>query len=444
MTTEAEAKQSRETTTRFDYRGSYRYRVIFVVLRPFVRFLMWVLFNYKPIRYHEDKNKAYFILSNHTGALDPLLLALSFHRPVFFVASDHIFRLGWLSRLLDWLVAPIPIVKSKVDLAAIRTMHHELNSGRTVALFPSGSRSVDGSEEPIPQATAKLLKKLKMPVLLYRLEGGYLTSPRWAKHHRRGRMYGSVIMHFTEKDLETTETAELSRMLDQFLEANPYRSPRRLEIPYRGRKLAESLERIIYLCPSCERLATLHSQNDILSCPCGFSLRYEETGGFGQTSWNPEDQQWANKFPDVSSLYQWQLKHMEQVITPGAMAVRDADTPFFTDKHEKFTMTQRAKRNIKLFTAELRLYKDRLKFRDEKSGEIKSFPIREIMDITVIGPQLIQFTHQPTGMTYESQNKKPRSAYKYVNLILHLKQLDKRATEHATGAGNAEKQHVAL
>ncbi len=402
-----------------DVRGKFRYRLVFILLRPFVRFLMWLLFNYKAIPFHEDKQQTYFILSNHTGALDPLLLALSFKRPIFFVASDHIFRLGWISRLLHYLVAPIPIVKSKLDLKALRTIKSELESGRTVSLFPSGNRSVSGAEEPIPPATAKLIKMLPAPVLLYRLEGGYLTSPRWAKHHRRGKMIGSVIMHFTLDDLERIPAPELAGLLKTYLDANPYKSPQTMTIPYRGRKLAEALERIIYLCPGCDRLASLNSRDDELYCDCGFSLRYQPTGEFASNT----QSDWATRFPNIHSLYEWQTTRRKALFTEASLRELPSDRALFTDEAETLHETQRAARNIKLLTGRMSLYKDRLVYVNDANGEELSFRLSQISDTSVIGPQRIQFTDQQSGKTYESQNQAPRSAYKYVELIAMFKKL---------------------
>ncbi|MDD4542057.1 MAG: 1-acyl-sn-glycerol-3-phosphate acyltransferase, partial [Eubacteriales bacterium] len=74
------------------YRSNFRYRFTFSFLKIFIRPIMWLLFNYKALRYDVPKDENYIILSNHTGAMDPVMLAFSFNRPIFFVASDHISR----------------------------------------------------------------------------------------------------------------------------------------------------------------------------------------------------------------------------------------------------------------------------------------------------------------------------------------------------------------
>ena len=56
----------------------------------------------------------------HTCAWDPLLVAMSLPRKqVYYVASEHLFRLGPVSRLLNWLVAPIPRRKASSAFVAM-------------------------------------------------------------------------------------------------------------------------------------------------------------------------------------------------------------------------------------------------------------------------------------------------------------------------------------
>ncbi len=76
------------------------------------------------------------IMANHVTDLDPFFLATGFKRPIFFVASDHIFRLGVISSIIRFLVAPIPIVKSRIDLRTIRTINKVIADGGLVGLFP--------------------------------------------------------------------------------------------------------------------------------------------------------------------------------------------------------------------------------------------------------------------------------------------------------------------
>jgi 1-acyl-sn-glycerol-3-phosphate acyltransferase len=68
-----------------------------------------------------------------------------------------------------YLVAPIPIVKSQMDLRTLRQIRETIRDGGLVGLFPEGNRSFHGRTMFIPPSTGKLVKQLGCTVLLYRL-----------------------------------------------------------------------------------------------------------------------------------------------------------------------------------------------------------------------------------------------------------------------------------
>ena len=51
----------------------------------------------------------FLVVANHATNWDPLMVAMSFpDTPLRYGASEHLFRHGFASRSLEWLVAPIP------------------------------------------------------------------------------------------------------------------------------------------------------------------------------------------------------------------------------------------------------------------------------------------------------------------------------------------------
>ncbi len=53
------------------------------------------------------------LIPNHACAWDPLLVAMSLpDKYVYYVASEHLFRLGLFSHLINWLVQPLPLLES--------------------------------------------------------------------------------------------------------------------------------------------------------------------------------------------------------------------------------------------------------------------------------------------------------------------------------------------
>ena len=88
-------------------KGQLRHKIIYrsfqFLLKPF---LVWK-FNYKYEKVEPLEHPA-FILPNHVTNWDPLLVGLSFPQMMYFVASDHLFRLGWVSKIIEFLVALFP------------------------------------------------------------------------------------------------------------------------------------------------------------------------------------------------------------------------------------------------------------------------------------------------------------------------------------------------
>ena len=86
----------------------------------------WVLGPYSRCKYKvkiekfkQQGKRQYLILFNHQTALDQFFVGLSMKGPVYYVASEDLFSKGFVSRLLQWAVAPIPIKKQATDPRAV-------------------------------------------------------------------------------------------------------------------------------------------------------------------------------------------------------------------------------------------------------------------------------------------------------------------------------------
>ncbi|MDD2458487.1 MAG: lysophospholipid acyltransferase family protein [Eubacteriales bacterium] len=433
----------------------WRHRAVQTLLRPVLRLFYGWTYRYRGERYREeDPRQPYLILSNHNGAVDPILLALSFRQPIYFVASDHIFRWGFVSKIIRYVAAPIPIVKAQLDLKAIHQMKAISREGGTIGLFPSGNGSFTGPEMPINLGTAKLARVLKLPVLLFRFEGGYLTRPRWGVTTRQGVMRGRVVRALSVDEIAAMTPEALLQVIHQKLDADPYRddrtasdqdpdsttAPRVLTQAtaspvqlYKGRRLAEYLERVLFVCPDCHQLNTLRSKDDRLFCTCGFAIRYAEDGRFytaAPTSAAPQTALTASPIraalPHVKAFDQFQRQYLTTWLAQAGVLQTHQTTPFFTDEGETLSVVQRASHEEKTLHGQLALYSDRLAFQPAQplppNGDTAQvFPLEQIRFVAVHGPQTLQFQDARTNLVYEVHSDRPRSAYRYMVMIDLLK-----------------------
>ena len=82
--------------------------------------------------------------SNHLSYADPLVAGCGLDREVSFIAKKELFRngfFGWLIRTYN----AIPIDRDEIDRSALKRISSELGSGRSILMFPEGTRSKDGS-----------------------------------------------------------------------------------------------------------------------------------------------------------------------------------------------------------------------------------------------------------------------------------------------------------
>ncbi len=129
------------------------------------------------------RSGAGIILANHTNLFDPIWVYALLRRPVYFAATEDLFRIRALGMIIRWFGA-FPKRKAASDLAALRSIFAIAAKGGLIGVFPEGVRTWDGTNLPLYYGIAKLIRKLAVPVYVCRFEGAYLAYPRWARKLR--------------------------------------------------------------------------------------------------------------------------------------------------------------------------------------------------------------------------------------------------------------------
>lgn len=337
----------------------FRHKIVFAFLRFICVPLFKIMYGYKRKKYKLDKKQGYFIISNHQALLDPLFVAMSFKKPVYFVATDNLFNQKFVSFWLKWLVNPIPKRKATIDATCLKNCLKVAKENGTVGLFVEGNRAYGDFQFYIDPSIAKLVKKMNLPVILYNLKGGFGVDPRWGKKNRRGKFTGEVKRELSIEEINSLSNEELHEIICKELKVFDCDSN---EI-YRSKERAEYLERQFFVCPKCGKMQTLYSKGNHICClECNLKVEYTEN-----LLLKSDDTEF--KFKKLSEWYQYQINYIKELNIVDDIIFNDEDVEiYYSNTNQKRTLITKGK---------LILTKDYFKINDK---------IINVNEITVASP----------------------------------------------------------
>lgn len=346
----------------------------------------------------------YLVISNHTTELDCVLVGLSFKKQMYFVASEHVYRKGWISKLLRWAFEPIAKIKGSSDTLTVMKIIRKLRNGYNVCLFAEGNRSFDGRNFPVFDATGKLAKICGASLVTYRIEGGYLTNPRWGFGIRRGKAYGQVVNVYSPKQLADMSVEEITKAVVSDIKEDAYERQSIKAVAYKGKNRALGIECAYCVCPRCRTLGKITSKgNKVMCTQCGNESDFDVYGNFNPDFGVKNTEEWE----DLQEDY---LKEL-------AASDRDEATPFFTDSDLSLKTVDSDHNEKDLGSGRMALYKNRFEF-VPASGESISLLINDIPDMSVYSRNGFVFSDS-AGTHYEikaNQKKSPLNVRKYITI----------------------------
>jgi hypothetical protein len=224
------------------------------------------------------------VLCNHTQALDPIFLSLSFPEPLYYVATKEIFNLGLLSKLLVNIFAPIPKTKSYIDISTLKNIFTVKKEGGSIALYPEGNITYNGTTNYVPNL-GKLVKAINLPVIVFNTHGLYLSNPRWSINRKKGKSSGDIRKILSIDDINNTETETLTKELNELLFVDANFDALAEHITFTGSGISNGFERLMYICPKCGEVLSIKTYGKHVFCKeCDYLVEYD---GFGYVGHKP-------------------------------------------------------------------------------------------------------------------------------------------------------------
>ena len=381
----------------------FRHRVVrnlaCAVMKPY----SYLKYGVRIERFREQGDRSYLVLYNHQTAFDQFFVGMAFKGPIYYLASEDLFSKGWVSSLIRYLVAPIPIKKQTTDIKAILNCMRVAKEGGTIAIAPEGNRTYSGKTEYMSPTIAPLARKLGLPIALYHLEGGYGVHPRWSDVVRKGKMRGYVYKVIEPEEYADMTDDALFTAIQEGLSVNEAVA----DAEFHHKQLAEYLERAIYVCPHCG-LSEFESKADLIECKkCGRKTRYLPTKELvGVEHESP--------FRFINDWYDYQSEFVN-----GFDNLQYTAEPLYTEKTSIANVIPYQKKELLEKNAEISLYGDRITVK--MAGETLVFPFKETLAVTLLGKNKLNIYFG--DKIYQLKSGKRFNALKYVHLYHRYKNI---------------------
>ena len=403
-------KKKKKDTKWMKFRHKVVRNILYCIIGPYVH----IRYKIKIERFKEQEKRPYLILLNHQTPFDQFFVGMTLRGPVYYMATEDIFSKGFISRVIRYLIEPIPIKKQTTDVRAIMNCLKVAREGGSIAIAPEGNRTYSGRTEYLNPSIVALAKKLSMPILLYRIEGGYGAEPRWSDVVRRGPM-----RVYCARCISPEEYAEMSNdELFDAISSTLYVNEACEDEVYRHAKLAEYLERAIYYCPYCG-LSEFESNRDVIKCKkCSREIRYlpkKTLEGVG----------FDFPYRFVAEWYDAQKSFMN-----GLDVTSFGSSVIYSDRSRISEVIPYDKKVVLDDDAEISLCGDRITVRGKKAEFDFSFD--ETAAVTVLGKNKANIYHG--GKIYQLKSGKRFNALKYVHIFNRYKNITK-GDEHAEFLG---------
>ena len=173
-----------------------------------------------------------------------------------------------------------------------------IGNGEVLAMMPEVRLSTVGKFEGIQESTFKFIQKMAVPVYTIKIQGAYLSKPKWGDKLRRGGLVEAELNQLlSAEEVKNNSIESLQSSIENALMYNEWNwLEQHPEITYKHKTIAQGVENILCVCPKCGAKYSLKTNKNQISCEkCDLSVsmdnRYQLSG---------------TDFTNISQWYDWQ------------------------------------------------------------------------------------------------------------------------------------------
>lgn len=263
------------------------------------------------------ESKPYLLLINHGSMVDFNIMLKSTHpAPV-----NNVMTLEGFNTYTEPLMRSLGVLGKRkfiTDLNLIKNMKYCLTKLKTVfVLFPEARYSLDGCTSHLPQSLGKLAKMFKVPVVMLKINGNFVSCPQWNKIDKGTYVEAEMYPLATTEEIKTLSVDEINeRIADGFkYDDFAWQYERKLVIDHPER--ANGLHCLLYKCPHCGTEHQTDSAGSELWCnSCGKRWTMDEYGRLHAQSGETE-------FEHIPDWSKWERQCVRDEVRSGTYHFED-------------------------------------------------------------------------------------------------------------------------
>ncbi len=349
----------------------------------------------------------FIVLANHGTFFDPWIIGSYSIAPIGFMTNDDGFREGMITRWYLRSIGAFPKKKGASDFRAIKTALDMLKNGKSVCIFPEGQTTWDGETQLLYLGIEKLVRRALCPLVTVRLQGNFLMKPWWARSVRKGRILVTAAVHSVEK-IRQLPDEKLFGLIKQSIYQNDVKDPENLVFPFSGDRLAEGLERFVWICLKCGAEDSLLTHGNNVSCnECGFTIEMDAHCRLNSDEGLPLS---CRDLKDWAEFHKSRVK--EKIRSNARVLTKNLDVTLQRENDRR--------RFVDVDRGELILGNSSIIF---KGSDVKSeWPVEEIEDCVIQKKDIFEFRY---GEIYNRFLFRGKSPMKWVYYIRYIKGYEK-------------------
>ena len=316
------------------------------------------------VKWHTKPPKgAVLLVANHSNRNDPFIMGVRLRTPINYMAN--IDGVEGFREFFSTGIGCFNIKKGRADRQAFIQAMQLIKNGYSVGIFPEGDRNWLGETAEFSSATASIAKKMKVPVVMARFTGNYLSRPRWSDIPRRGRIFIEFDLIPAEEVAQLNKD-EIHKRIAEYINHDDINDKKLSNIKFTGKDLAVGIENVLWKCPACGVEDEIIGTENTISCK---KCNEEFIIDGNQRVTDDKDILSKVSINNVKDWYNWQVEDMKKQNAD----LSDSDVELITETSENVWSS--------LGKGDITLNKNTIIWKNSSNNEVHEFPLSEVMNI---------------------------------------------------------------